>query len=376
MRVLARRVLGQSATMRLSATLEQAMSSPPLSTADPSGVPEPARPDSDSTDASVEASRAVHRDAVHLAHAELRTYGLSLVGLGSLTLAAITLLANAGSTRSILSLLMLFGAFAAVRTAQTALDVVKLRHADPDRLLRQERQATDDEVAAVADIQSRQSAMTPVMTYALCAVIVSVTAVQFVTGLDASIDAAALVKPLVWQGEWWRLLSAAYLHGSVVHLVFNVSACRFLAGLVESHDRPLRIPLVFLTAALGGSAASTVLLSMPSLGASGGILGLVGYLLVAGRRQQTVAAAWIRSRMRKVLIATAAYGILGFFFIDNAAHAGGAIAGYLVGLATVPHSDRPQSAERTRRIDQLSRASLVVLLAGAAYTVMRLVRHS
>jgi membrane associated rhomboid family serine protease len=65
-------------------------------------------------------------------------------------------------------------------------------------------------------------------------------------------------------------------------------------------------------------------------------MGLCGYLLVLASRQPRVAPRWIRNWMVAAFGATAALGLFGFFFIDNAAHIGGALTGLLCGAVLIP----------------------------------------
>jgi membrane associated rhomboid family serine protease len=130
------------------------------------------------------------------------------------------------------------------------------------------------------------------------------------------------------------------------------------------------VPLVYLVAAIGGSMASTLISPTTSVGASGGVLGLAGYLLVSLRGQPGT-ARWIRKRMFALLGTTAAMGIMLFFVIDNGGHLGGALTGAAVGLLGAPRADamRPEGEQAW---GALAWISATVLLAGAAFTILRL----
>ncbi|HEU0054430.1 MAG TPA: rhomboid family intramembrane serine protease, partial [Longimicrobium sp.] len=103
-----------------------------------------------------------------------------------------------------------------------------------------------------------------------------------------SIEAAGLAKEVVRQGrEPWRLLTAALLHASVPHIAFNLMALLALGPVVEKHAHRAWLAIVFVAAALAGNLASALLLPRGvSVGASGGLLGIFGFLAVMGWRER------------------------------------------------------------------------------------------
>lgn len=95
------------------------------------------------------------------------------------------------------------------------------------------------------------------------------------------VQLGALELSRVWlDQEWWRLLTAAFLHGSWLHLLLNLSALGSIGEWLEPAIGSLKTLAIFLIAALGGSLASLLWCEAPVVvGASGGILGLAGALL-------------------------------------------------------------------------------------------------
>src|SRR4030095_10158960 len=161
----------------------------------------------------------------------------------------------------------------ASRARRGGAEWMRARRDDPvERYQRQEREETDQTIALAAH-QARAARVTPVVTYTIVGVISVVTGIQFlVPGLRASIIQAALIKSAVLSGEWWRLITSAYLHGSLLHWLANMSGLLSLGSLIEIYDRRSMIPLVFVASAIGGALASTLMLTIqpaPSLGASG-----------------------------------------------------------------------------------------------------------
>jgi membrane associated rhomboid family serine protease len=101
-----------------------------------------------------------------------------------------------------------------------------------------------------------QPALTLWRTWSLSTAWVVLFIIQMYTGMKASIQCAGLVKPLVWQGEVWRLLTGTMLHGHLGHILMNVAAAILMARLIErTVHRHILVPL-WLLGALGGSLCS------------------------------------------------------------------------------------------------------------------------
>lgn len=230
-------------------------------------------------------------------------------------------------------------------------------------------EATRAQMQAAARHAAVLAARPPRLTYGLLACVAVASAMQLGV-VDQSIAAAGLVKPAARAGEWWRLLTATYLHGGLLHFWFNFGALRALAPLVEAYAPRARLPLVYLAAGLAGNYASLLLLpNQASIGASGAILGLAGYLLVLGFRQPDALPPFLRRGLLSTLGFTAVLGVLAFAFIDNAGHVGGTAMGALIGLATIPGAGTPP--RRTPVLDALGWVAAAVLVAGAVLAVAR-----
>jgi membrane associated rhomboid family serine protease len=96
------------------------------------------------------------------------------------------------------------------------------------------------------------------------------------------VDGALVGAAIDIQGDWYRLVTAMFLHGSVIHLAFNMLALYWLGTIVEQALGVWRFLLIYFTAGIAGSAGALVL-STPTqftVGASGAIYGIMGALLV------------------------------------------------------------------------------------------------
>ncbi len=144
-------------------------------------------------------------------------------------------------------------------------------------------------------------------------------------------------------GQWWRIASSAFMHANAMHLAVNMAALFSLGTLVERLAGPWRTALLYVICIAGSGLLSAALnpWDQPSLGASGAILGLAGVLLAprwrAAHGFPEGLARRLHSRLLPSVILTFALG-LGLAFtqgpvrFDNAAHFGGLISGFSLGL--------------------------------------------
>jgi len=172
----------------------------------------------------------------------------------------------------------------------------------------------------------------PYVTYGLIGLTVAIFGVQLLVGIGTvAEDYGMWPFGIVLYGQWWRLLTAAFLHGSILHIAFNMYVLFALGPTLERVLGHGRFVVLYVVAALGGSVASYTF-SDPrtvSVGASGAIFGLMGALLVAGRR--------LKWDVRQVLILLAVNVVIGFISpdVDWRAHFGGLVVGALVAAVFV-----------------------------------------
>ncbi len=134
--------------------------------------------------------------------------------------------------------------------------------------------------------------------------------------------------PLVRDGQWWRMVSAMFIHVTPLHLAMNMIALYQVGVVLEPHFGRVRYVLVYVLAGLGGSVASIAWNwnhPVVSAGASGAIAGLIGAGVVAGHLIGNASAINYRNAMLRWIALIALYGFIGH--IDNAAHLGGLIVG-------------------------------------------------
>lgn len=150
-------------------------------------------------------------------------------------------------------------------------------------------------------------------------------------------------RAAIFQGhEWWRLVTAGFLHGGIFHLLMNSWVLFDLGATVEEYFGTSRMLVIYFVGTVLGFLASCYWTSALSIGSSAGIFGLIGAMIAFGTRDKTSYGRQLRS----VFVRWAAYSLLigvvlvAVFPVDNAAHVGGLAGGFLVGYAASDRSAR------------------------------------
>ena len=165
---------------------------------------------------------------------------------------------------------------------------------------------------------------TPVTKF-LSISLIAIFLLQELTG-TLLVKSFALFAPLVTSGEWWRLISAGFLHGSIIHLLFNVYILWVIGSQLESIVGKINFVIIYFVSLLGGSFASYLFspYGSYSIGASGAIFGLMGAMLVVGRKRNL--------DISQITTLVAINVVIGFVLsgIDWRAHLGGLAAGAFI----------------------------------------------
>ena len=139
---------------------------------------------------------------------------------------------------------------------------------------------------------------------------------------------------LVKSGEIFRLLTSAFLHVGIIHLIVNMYSLMIIASQVENFIGKAKFIFVYLMSAISGSLMSLVFLgkNIVACGASGALFGLMGCLLYFGYHYRVYLSDAIRTQIIPIIIINL---FIGFSIsgIDNACHIGGLIGGYLATMA-------------------------------------------
>ncbi|HZU13116.1 MAG TPA: rhomboid family intramembrane serine protease [Chloroflexota bacterium] len=199
----------------------------------------------------------------------------------------------------------------------------------------------------------------PLVTYALIAVNVAVFVLLSVNGGPGNgptlVTFGALQPRLILDGEWWRLLTAIFLHASVPHILFNMTSLFAVGTLAERLYGSGRFLAIYLGAGLIGSAVSFGLaiqsgtLGDIGVGASGAIFGVAGALITARFHSSTVIPQRLRDRISTSMIPLVVISLVLAYltpYVDNAAHIGGLLGGMLLSFAFPLTKTLPATARR------------------------------
>jgi len=172
-------------------------------------------------------------------------------------------------------------------------------------------------------------------------------------------------------GEWWRLLTYMFLHGGILHIVFNMWCLWDLGALTESlYGRWTYAAIYLLTGIAGGLASIIWNVGAFSVGASGAIFGLAGALIASFYLGEfSMPGIAIRGTLRSLVVFAVFNLFLGGLFrgIDNACHVGGLVSGLAFGALIARVAPQPEQAHRRVAIFLLAALVLAAAAAGVAH---------
>jgi rhomboid protease GluP len=183
---------------------------------------------------------------------------------------------------------------------------------------------------------------------------------------DVLVRFGAKFGPLVFAGEWWRLVTAMFLHASLLHIGMNLWCLFDLGPEVESLFSTPKFIVLYLVTGVAGFVLSLAWSPRGlSVGASGAILGMIGILIGASFRHGQLGKAY-RATLIRWVIYIAIFGL--FFALDNAAHLGGLATGALLGYVV------PEGEPATRASQRLwnTLAVFAILIMAASFALMAL----
>jgi rhomboid protease GluP len=175
-------------------------------------------------------------------------------------------------------------------------------------------------------------------------------------GMDLSIDGRTLVDfgakfgpYIVYRSEWWRLVTAGFLHGGILHILMNSWVLFDLGAQVEETYGTARYLVFYFVSTITGFLASLYWSpNTPSIGASAALCGLIGAMIAMGIRDRSSYGDAIKRDYIRWFIYILIFGIF-VGGIDNAAHIGGLAGGFAIGyIAGVP--GRSRAVEGTWRV--------------------------
>lgn len=150
-------------------------------------------------------------------------------------------------------------------------------------------------------------------------------------------------------GEWYRLITHMFLHGSIAHILCNMYSLYIIGGQIETFLGRAKFLFVFIISGIAGGLLSSALNLMQgnnilAVGASGAIFGLMGALLYFGYHYRTYLGEALKKQIIPVIFLNLALGFI-LTGIDNYAHIGGLVAGIFATMAVGVES-KSKGAER------------------------------
>jgi rhomboid protease GluP len=171
---------------------------------------------------------------------------------------------------------------------------------------------------------------------------------------------------IIYRGQWWRLVTAMFLHAGIFHIGINLWCLFDLGPMVESLFASAKFIVMYLVTGIAGFLLS--LWWRPggiSIGASGAILGLVGVLIGVSFHHGGLGKTY-RGQLWRWVIYIFIFGL--FFAVDNAAHLGGLVTGLLLGYLV------PEGEPETRESEVVwsTLAVISVLIIAGSFALMAL----
>ena len=224
------------------------------------------------------------------------------------------------------------------------------------------------------------------VTYCLlgCLILVGLVQLYIDRGsaeIDPSILKAGLLKlqalnyPEITDGAaHWRMLTAPLLHGNLLHLIMNASGILYLGRRTESLARWPHLLMVFAFSAwVGGVASFYWIPDRIAVGASGGLLGLLGFMLVFEKMHPHLVPKPAQRRLLAGIVLMVVIGFIGMSFFDNAAHAGGLLAGMAYAGIVFPKSTsfhRPKAIIKDKIVGSVM---AIVIIASSFWAVYQVI---
>jgi rhomboid protease GluP len=212
----------------------------------------------------------------------------------------------------------------------------------------------------------------PYVTYTIIGITILAYLIQISPYGNLFVRAFIKSNELIREGQLWRLITPALLHGGFTHIVFNMYALLSFGQSIERHFGHGRFLLLYLLGAFAGNVMSFLMTNANSLGASTAIFALVGAEAVFLLKNRKLFAGQFRSAISNIIfIVFINLFIIGALpNIDNWGHIGGLVGGLMFSWFASPVWEVEGIAPQLQLVDQrptrevITGAALVVLVFG------------
>ena len=229
--------------------------------------------------------------------------------------------------------------------------------------------------------------VSPMVTYAIMGITLFVFALQFASqsflGGDLPAAFGMKINEMIAEGQLWRLFTPMLLHGSIMHVGFNMYALYLFGRRLERYFGHWRFLTLYLISGFAGNVISMMFTESPSLGASTAIFGLLGAQGIFIYQNRGLFGGQTRQALQSIIMVAGINLLIGMSpGIDNWGHIGGLIAGviftWLGGPVLAPSGAIPYARlEDQRDTNDILLAIAVtggffaILAAGALFLMMR-----
>lgn len=217
----------------------------------------------------------------------------------------------------------------------------------------------------------------PIITYTLLAVSVVIFIFQYgsayLFGYDLVAGVGMKVNELILEGQYWRLFTPMFLHGSILHLGFNMYALFIFGPGLERYYGHWRFILLFILSGFAGNVFSFMFSDSPSLGSSTAIFGLLAAEGVFLYQNQKVLGGSARRALNNLVIIAVVNLIIGLSpGIDNWGHLGGLLGGGIFAFLGGPVLEVQGLAPDLRLINSRESSDVIraVLIDGLIFVAL------
>src|ERR1700720_3106432 len=181
------------------------------------------------------------------------------------------------------------------------------------------------------------------------------------------LGASLPLQLLLLDHQWWRLVTAMFLHGGLIHIGFNMmTLLQFGPALEELYGSARYLFLYVVTGALG--FMTSALIGHFSIGASGALLGLIGAMLAVTTKRGGSLMRELRSPLVSSVVILFMIGFWGGLGADNSAHIGGFAVGFAIGK--IYEDRRPMNAAERKRAQTLGWLAGIVIVASFVLMIL------
>ena len=194
--------------------------------------------------------------------------------------------------------------------------------------------AEEPQPSQALTIEAPEDHSKPIVSYILIGLSVAIYLLQVLTNWQLGFDLPAALgmkeNSLIDNGQDWRLFTPALLHGSPLHIFFNMYALYVIGFGIEKRFGHFRFALLYLCGAFGGNVVSYLMSANNSLGASTAIFGLLGAELVFYTKNRKLFGPNAKRAIQQVATIAVINFVIGLTpGIDNWGHLGGFIGGII-----------------------------------------------